>query len=112
MSTSLLFCFSLFKVEELKALGYVPLLLWGKKKGGKSGGWLAEFFFPFHNLPEPAEKVLGKLHALYEAFCKIGWSTISICYIGPVLCPDGADFNVLTKLSLSSLLAQSIQFSR
>ncbi|KAI9523776.1 hypothetical protein NQZ68_024298 [Dissostichus eleginoides] len=54
------------KVEKLKALGYFPLLLWGKYHN-KNKKWTAQLQCPFE-LPLVAHAVLEKMVFLFEGF--------------------------------------------
>ena len=49
-------------MEKLKALGYFPLLLWGKQSQSK---WKAQFHVPF-DMPAAAHAVLEKVLILFE----------------------------------------------
>lgn len=61
-----LFAYMLFhvKVEKLKALGYFPLLLWGKYRP-QNKKWVAQFQCPFE-LPVVVHAVLEKIMWLFE----------------------------------------------
>ncbi|XP_010772089.1 uncharacterized protein isoform X4 [Notothenia coriiceps] len=57
---------SVLMVEKLKALGYFPLLFWGKYHN-KNKKWTAQLQCPFE-LPLVAHAVLEKMVCLFEGF--------------------------------------------
>ena len=54
----------------MKALGYIPMLVYGKRKRGKSGDYEAEMFFPWDPIPEVATQVLDNIVVTFEQMLK------------------------------------------
>ena len=55
---------------KLKALGYIPMLVYGRRKRGKSGKYEAEMWFPWNTLPKVATEILDHIVVTFEEMLK------------------------------------------